>query len=248
MELVLDGGEKFPGDGGLGVVIDRSGVDVGDFLVKPPLAGPDLPDAFQQFLEIVSAKDLPALLQALVVHHEALDEELLERPRCPDPELGRLVAVDPVADGDDGVEVVETGLLRLGFSLHGTVGSGCFQNGNNLFFPQFSGLEDVFQVLVDRRDTDPEQVGHEPLGEPEGFLLKATFHLHPSIGTGVEEEFAGGLWEILAHGFKETEWTSRLLASDEPEDEVEVFGVMSLVVSLTSGGDFLSPWWLVAGE
>ena len=45
------------------------------------------------------------IFQALVIEDEALDDELSQRLRRPDPELRGLGAVDPVADRDDGVEV-----------------------------------------------------------------------------------------------------------------------------------------------
>ena len=80
-------------------------VDVGDLEVEAPLAGADLADALEQFVEVVLA-EARALLEPFVVEHEALDDELPERLRGPDAELRGLAAVDAVADGDDGVEVV----------------------------------------------------------------------------------------------------------------------------------------------
>jgi len=45
-------------------------------------------------------------LEPFVVEDEALDDELAERLRGPDPELRGLGAVDAVADGDDRVQLV----------------------------------------------------------------------------------------------------------------------------------------------
>ena len=46
MQLVLHGGVKFSGDGGLGIVVGAAlGVNVGDFLVEAAFAGPDFTDA-----------------------------------------------------------------------------------------------------------------------------------------------------------------------------------------------------------
>jgi hypothetical protein len=59
------------------------------------------------------------------VEHEALDDVLAQGLGRPDAELGGLVAVHPVADRNDRVEVMELGLVDL------AVGGSCFQNGNN---------------------------------------------------------------------------------------------------------------------
>ena len=58
VQLVLHGGEKVAGDGGVAVVVGREGVDVGDFLVEATLTGADLADALQQLIEVILAKSL----------------------------------------------------------------------------------------------------------------------------------------------------------------------------------------------
>jgi hypothetical protein len=42
----------------VGTVVHGERIDVRDRLVKPPLAGPDFPDALQQLVEMFFAKDL----------------------------------------------------------------------------------------------------------------------------------------------------------------------------------------------
>jgi hypothetical protein len=103
---------------GLLVVVDAALlVDVGDLQVEPPLAGADLPDPLEQLVEVVLAEAL-VQLEPLVVEDEALDDELAQRLGRPDAELGGLRAVDPVADRDDRVEVVELDLApNLAISL-----------------------------------------------------------------------------------------------------------------------------------
>lgn len=78
-----------------------------------------------QFIEIIPAENLFALLEPLVIQHETLDDELPEHFRSPDTELSSLIAVHPVAHGDDGVQVLVTSGLFF------AVGGSCFQNGNN---------------------------------------------------------------------------------------------------------------------
>lgn len=94
------------------------------FWVEPPLACPDFPDPFQEFVEVVFPETF-SLLQTFIIRHKALDDKLLQGLRRPNPELSRLIAVDPVPNGDDGVEVIESGLIAF------PIGGSCFQNGNN---------------------------------------------------------------------------------------------------------------------
>lgn len=188
MQLVLDGGEELLRHGRVGAVIHRQRAEISDFLVEPPLAGADFPDALQQFVEIVPAEHLFALLQTFIIQHEALGDELAQCSRGPDAELGGLVAVHPVADGDDGVEVVE---LHLAGNRPATFGPSYFHFGNSCFAAQFTRLEDVFQVFVDGRDIDAEQLRQRLLGEPDGFLTEEHIHLHRPVRRGVEEKLAG---------------------------------------------------------
>src|SRR5260370_16231873 len=107
MELILDG---------LDVVLLHRCVmfvvraalleDVGDLYIKAPFAGANLPNPLKQLLEVIRT-ELLALLQPLVVQHEAFDDELSKRTCGPDSELSRLEAIHPVPDGDYHIEVVE---------------------------------------------------------------------------------------------------------------------------------------------
>ena len=106
MQFVLHRGKECLRDVGVGTVIHRGRVNVCNLLVEIPLAGPDFPDALQQFVEVILAEDLLALFQPFVIQHEALDDELPQRLRRPDAEPRGLVAVDPVAHRDDGIQVV----------------------------------------------------------------------------------------------------------------------------------------------
>jgi hypothetical protein len=64
-------------------------------------------------LIIVLAEDLLALLEPGVVQHEAFDDEFPQRFCGPDAKLRGLIAVHPVAHGDDGVQVVVFGPVFL---------------------------------------------------------------------------------------------------------------------------------------
>ena len=105
VQLVLHRLEEREADRLGGVVVNAGGIDVGDLLVKPPLGGADVLNPPEQLFEIVEG--LVEVFQAFVVEDKAFDDELAECLRSPDAKAGGDGALDAVADGDDGIEVVE---------------------------------------------------------------------------------------------------------------------------------------------
>jgi hypothetical protein len=80
VELVLDHLEETRGLGQRRHVVRRHREDLAHAQVHPPLAGADVADAVEQFVEVV-ARGFVAdgrVLQPLVVHHETLDEVLAQ--------------------------------------------------------------------------------------------------------------------------------------------------------------------------
>ena len=98
VELILHRGEKLLCNRAFHIVVGAAlGIDVRDFLVKSSLAGPDVPDTLQLFLEIILAEKVLRLPQPCVIHHIAFDDELFQHPVCPNAEHGRLFGVHPVS-------------------------------------------------------------------------------------------------------------------------------------------------------
>jgi hypothetical protein len=85
---------------------------VGHLLVEAALAEADLADLLKQVLEIVLAEKAP-VFQPLLVEHVAFDGELAQDGGGPLAELGGADGIDPVADGDDGIEVVVLGIVAF---------------------------------------------------------------------------------------------------------------------------------------
>ncbi len=106
VKFVLHFGEKCPGGLRILVVIDASGVNIGDFLVKLAFAEANFPNFCQQRFKIVFVEEA-AIFQPLFVQHESFDGKFPEYLGCPLAELGGAFGVDPVADGDDGIQIVE---------------------------------------------------------------------------------------------------------------------------------------------
>ena len=87
-----------------------------------------------------------ALLEPLIIQNESFDKVLAQYLSRPDAKLRCLAAVDAVANGDDGVEVIKrtapsdtTTTLRLNYS---NFSSSCQ-------VLEFTGLVDFFEVVGD---------------------------------------------------------------------------------------------------
>ena len=87
VELVLDGGEEPFGGGGVLVVVDAGGVDVGDLLVEATLGQADLADLVEQAFEVVLTEE-GAVLHAPTVDDVAADGEVAQHAGGPLAELG----------------------------------------------------------------------------------------------------------------------------------------------------------------
>jgi hypothetical protein len=76
MQLVLHRLEECLRNLGVAVVVDTALlVNIRDLQVEAALAGTNLPNPLQQFIEVILAESL-ALLQTLIVQHEPLHDEL----------------------------------------------------------------------------------------------------------------------------------------------------------------------------
>jgi hypothetical protein len=82
--FVLYRREELAGERRVGIVVDGERVDIGDLLVEAPLARADLADPLEQVFEVVLPESGIALLQAVVIEDEALDDELAESLGSPD--------------------------------------------------------------------------------------------------------------------------------------------------------------------
>ena len=99
------------------VVVDAGGVDVGDLLVKPPLAGADVLDAAGKFLEVIVAH--LRVFEALVIQHETFGDVFLQLVRCPLAKTHRHGAAHAEPQGQHHVEIVALQLpAHFSFAFH----------------------------------------------------------------------------------------------------------------------------------
>jgi hypothetical protein len=106
VHLVLHRGEEKLGGFGAGVVIDAGRVDVQQLAPEDLLRRPNVADAREQLVEVVRHAQPGRVLQADVVHREALDDVLLQMGRCPPAKLRAAAGTDPISHRDDHREAV----------------------------------------------------------------------------------------------------------------------------------------------
>jgi len=173
MHLVPHRGEKLLCEWMAGVIIHAGCVDVGDLLVKAPLAVADVLQAAGQLVEIIPA--LAGVLQTLVLQHETLDEILLQLVIGPLAETHPHLAAHPKAQSQYHVQVVVSNLILF------AVSGSCSEYPNNCIFIQFAIFKDVLDVLTDRALSLAEQLGKLLLVQPQGFGVQH----HVDFGTSI---------------------------------------------------------------
>jgi hypothetical protein len=106
--------KEFLGLGRLRVIINAGGKDVEDFAIELLLRGANPADPFDQFFKVVAF----AAFQPGVVEDKAFHQVFAQRPGGPDAELGAAMGFDPVADGDNHIQVVKGDDHALAFLLN----------------------------------------------------------------------------------------------------------------------------------
>ena len=114
VHFILDSGKEIPCNFAVQGIVNRRGVDVGDFLVEAPLACSDFLNLGDQVVEIILIEDLSVDKPGLVEHIPLLRERL-QYLGGPLTELCGPLGVDPVAHGDDGGQGAE--LIAVRFSV-----------------------------------------------------------------------------------------------------------------------------------
>ncbi len=104
MHLVLDDGKKPARHIRVRVIVDARGVDIEHLAPKNLFRGANIPNACQQFIEIVA----PArLFEPIVVQGKTFDDVLPQPLGGPYTELGAAMGFDPVTHGNDDIQIIE---------------------------------------------------------------------------------------------------------------------------------------------
>src|SRR5271157_3098455 len=105
VHLVLHRLKELPCQLGVAVIVDAGGVDVGNLLIEEPLAGANVTNPRQQFVEIILPQRL-SCLDTLIVQRKALYEQFAEPGGCPLPELRASRRPHAIANRQNDIEVV----------------------------------------------------------------------------------------------------------------------------------------------
>src|SRR6266571_1850411 len=106
VEFVLHGGEEFFRSDSVRRVIGGRGVDIGNLLIDHAFAGADFADLFEQLFKVTPVES-GAVLEAVGINGEALENVVFQTVGGPGAEVGGARALDAVTDGDDGLEAIE---------------------------------------------------------------------------------------------------------------------------------------------
>ena len=106
VQFVLYDLEELQCLGVVGPVICRKDEDVAHLEIHALLAGADVADAFEQFIEIIGHAGAGLVFQALVVENKAFLQVFLETGRGPLAESRAAMGADAVTDCDDHFQAV----------------------------------------------------------------------------------------------------------------------------------------------
>ena len=114
MQLVLHIRKKNPCRDGIPVVIYTRSIDIGNLLIEFTLRHPNFPNFFEQVFKIFFI-EYQAVFKALFVKDVALYRKIAQNISCPRPELRRADGIHAVPHGNDGVKIIELGVV--GFTV-----------------------------------------------------------------------------------------------------------------------------------
>jgi len=191
VELVLDDLEEFLSGFGPGVVINGELIDVLDLLIEALFRGPDVADALQEYIEIVRAQGF-SLFKALVIHDKALDQVFAQMLGGPLAELGAPEGPDPVAHGEDHVEVI---MSNEPFHAPAALGSNYSILSNSCPGGKLLVLINALYMVVYRANAHLIEFGEKPLSEPYGLPVQNDLDPAFTVLALIKEDFRGrNLW------------------------------------------------------
>ena len=139
-------------------------------------------DALQLLVEVILLPLAWRVLQALIIHREALHQILVQAPDGPLPKLRSPMAAHAETDGHNRVQIV---VLHFTGHLPRPLDSNYPDFPDSCLPPQFTFVENVHQMLVDRAHILLEQFRDERLCQPPRLVFKPALARacgHPRFG------------------------------------------------------------------
>ncbi len=192
MHLVLHGGKKLARRIGSRGVIVTGGVDVEHFLPKHFFAAADIAYAPQQLFKVTS---IVAALEALVIQQKALLQIAFQGLAGPAPKLRATVRAHPVADVQNGFQVVVINQpLHAALAFRGNY----YGLSNSSISIKFAIFVDNSHMPINGGDADLIQLRQLLLRQPERAVDQT--HLNPGLRILglVQQKFTIG--GVVIHG------------------------------------------------
>lgn len=164
VHLILNCGKEILCGLAIERVVHSGGVNIRDFLIEAPFAGPNLLNLGNQVIEVVLIKNLPIDEPALIQHIPLLGEGV-QHLGCPLTELRGSAGIDPIAYGYDGGQRVK--LIVIGFSVIRNLCKIC----TSCIFGQFTAFIYIFQMLCHNAPVYIKKLCNGLLGQPNVVIL-----------------------------------------------------------------------------
>ncbi len=146
----------------------------------------DIANALQLLVKITRLPVAWRIFQPLIVHREPLHQILVQAPDGPLPELCAAMTAHAQAYGENGVEIVVFDLPR---HLPAAFRTNYPEFPHSCLPAQFTFVENVDQVHVDRPHILLEQFRQKRLRQPHRLIFKLALHTRAAILRLVKDDF-----------------------------------------------------------
>ena len=154
----------------IAVIIQRSSVNVSEFLIEVALRNANLPDALQLLFKVFLGQDCAAVFQAFFIHGPALDSILLHDLICPDTEPHRPLVVHLEANRNNHLQII---VIHAASNLSATLILNYSEFPNSCRLVLLMVSINLFDMLIDGRKPHIVKGRHHLLRQPDVFILVA---------------------------------------------------------------------------
>ena len=165
----------------IAVIIQRSSVNVSEFLVEVALRNANLPDALQLLFKVFLGQDCAAVFQALLVHCPPLDSVLLHDLVRPDTEPHRPLVVHLEADRNNHLQII---VVHAASNLSATLILNYSEFPNRCRLVLLMVSINLFDMLIDGRKPHIVKGRHHLLRQPDVFIFVAHLNAVPVLPCG----------------------------------------------------------------
>ena len=154
----------------IAVIIQRSSVNISEFLVEVALRNANFPDALQLLFKVFLGQDCAAVFQTFFIHGPALDSILLHDLICPDTKPHRPLVIHLEADRNNHLQII---VVHAASNLSATLILNYSEFPNRCRLVLLMVSINLFDMLIDSRKPHIVKGRHHLLRQPDVFILVA---------------------------------------------------------------------------